>query len=149
MSNPQISVIICSFNRGPLIPELLADFRAKSAAVAGAWELLFVDNASTDNTAEAVDGFVKKGPMPVRYLFEPGKGKSFALNRGVREARSDFLVFTDDDIALDDGWFPRPLRHRTAVTARMFGGKVHSGTSGPYAPMASLQEQPARFRRAL
>jgi glycosyltransferase involved in cell wall biosynthesis len=124
MSNPQISVIICSFNRGPLIPKLLADFRAKSAAVAGAWELLLVDNASTDNTAEAVDGFVNEGAMPVRYLFEPRKGKSFALNRGVREARSDFLVFTDDDVALDEGWFPAAFEASDRRDIVMFGGRV-------------------------
>ena len=124
MSTPQISVIICSFNRSPLIPKLLADFRAKSAAVAGAWELLFVDNASTDNTAEAVGGFVKEGAMPIRYLFEPRRGKSFALNRGVSEARSDFLAFTDDDVALDDGWFPAAFEASDRRDCAMFGGRV-------------------------
>ena len=124
MSNPRISVIICSFNRAPLIPDLLADFRAKSAAVGGAWELLFVDNGSTDNTAEVVDGFVKERALPIRYIFEPAKGKSFALNKGIEEAKSDFLVFTDDDITLDDAWFAAVFEASDRRSCGMFGGKV-------------------------
>ncbi len=124
MSNPRISIIICSFNRGPLIPGLLADFRAKSAAVTGSWELLFVDNGSTDNTAEVVDGFVKERAMPIRYIFEPARGKSFALNRGIKEAGSDFLVFTDDDIILDDAWFAAAFDASDRRNCGMFGGRV-------------------------
>jgi glycosyltransferase involved in cell wall biosynthesis len=124
VSNPLISVIICSFNRGPLIPELLAGFRAKSASVAGAWELLFVDNGSTDHTAEAVDAFVKEKALPIRRLLEPAKGKSFALNRGIKEAKSDFLVFVDDDIMLDDGWFAAVFDASNRHGVNMFGGRV-------------------------
>jgi glycosyltransferase involved in cell wall biosynthesis len=124
VNNPRVSVIICSFNRGSLISKLLEDFRAKSASVAGAWELLFVDNGSTDHTAEVVDAFVKEKAMPIRYLLEPARGKSFALNRGIQEARSDFLVFTDDDVTLDDAWLASAFEASGRYSCGMFGGRV-------------------------
>ncbi len=125
MNCPELSVIVCTYNRGAGLRGLLEGFKAKSDKLdASAWELLVVDNGSTDNTAEIVDGFVKEKALPIRYLCEPTPGKSHALNSGVMEARSDFFVFVDDDVILDDGWYPAILNALERDDYAMFGGRV-------------------------
>jgi GT2 family glycosyltransferase/glycosyltransferase involved in cell wall biosynthesis len=85
---------------------------------------LFIDNGSTDNTAEIVDRYAQQKSLPLRYVVEPRRGKSHALNRGVEEAASDFLLFTDDDITLDPAWFAAGIKASERQSYGMFGGRV-------------------------
>jgi glycosyltransferase involved in cell wall biosynthesis len=62
-----------------------------------AWELIVVDNGSTDGTAAIVREFKAVAPIPVRYVFEPKPGLGNAHNAGVAAARGEILAFTDDD----------------------------------------------------
>jgi glycosyltransferase involved in cell wall biosynthesis len=78
------------------------------------WEVLVIDNNSTDGTRDVVEGFARRNPALVRYLVETRQGKSRALNLGVRAARGDILVFTDDDVIVESSWLGNltvPLRH--------------------------------------
>jgi glycosyltransferase involved in cell wall biosynthesis len=61
------------------------------------WELIVVDNGSTDATAELIQQFRDKLPIPVRYVFEPEPGLGNAHTAGVRVACGEILAFTDDD----------------------------------------------------
>jgi glycosyltransferase involved in cell wall biosynthesis len=74
------------------------------------WEVLVVDNNSTDQTREVVEDFCRRHPRRFRYLFEPQQGKSYALNAGIREARGEILAFMDDDVTVEPTW----LRNLTA-----------------------------------
>jgi glycosyltransferase involved in cell wall biosynthesis len=76
-----------------------------------AWEVLVVDNNSSDQTREVVSGVSRRHPGRFRYLFEPQSGKSYALNTGVREAQGDVLAFVDDDVTVEPTW----LENLTAV----------------------------------
>jgi glycosyltransferase involved in cell wall biosynthesis len=64
------------------------------------WELIVVDNNSTDDTA----AICKQSATLVRYVFEPEQGQSAARNRGIAEANSDVILFTDDDVDVDSKW---------------------------------------------
>jgi glycosyltransferase involved in cell wall biosynthesis len=66
------------------------------------WELLVVDNGSTDGTDLVIDTFA--GRLPLRKLREDRPGKSFALNHAVAGARGAYLVFTDDDVLVGPNW---------------------------------------------
>jgi len=68
------------------------------------WEILVVDNNSSDQTRDVVEDFCLRYPRRFRYLLERQQGKSYALNAGIREARGDILAFTDDDVTVEPTW---------------------------------------------
>ena len=68
------------------------------------WELIIVDNNSTDNLREVVQDFTQKSKLNVRYLFEGKPGLSHARNKGIGEARGNYIAFTDDDCIVDRPW---------------------------------------------
>ena len=96
-----ISVVICTYNRCDSLRRTLQTFCQINAA-AISWELLVLDNNSTDATACFVEEF--KDKLPLRYIFESRQGKSYALNHSVREAQGSLLLFTDDDVDVDPQW---------------------------------------------
>jgi glycosyltransferase involved in cell wall biosynthesis len=99
---PVVSVVIPTYNRANILP------RALESALAQTYdhlEVLVVDDGSTDNTAELVAQYAELDNR-VRYLRQPqNAGVSAARNRGLREARGDFVAFLDSD----DEWFPAKL----------------------------------------
>jgi glucosyl-dolichyl phosphate glucuronosyltransferase len=100
---PQASVIVCTRNRAQSLEGSLARMIRQQPALA--WELIVVDNASTDATATVVASIAEKATnVPVRHLLEEQMGLSHARNRGVAEARGAYLLFTDDDVLVEPGW---------------------------------------------
>lgn len=90
-----ISLIICTRDRaGPLERCLAAISRIHYH---GVWELVVVDNGSTDDTALVVRRFAALQNFPVRLVTEPVQGLSNARNAGVAGATGAILLFTDDD----------------------------------------------------
>jgi glycosyltransferase involved in cell wall biosynthesis len=114
----KITVILCTFNRCDLLANAL-DSLAHSVLPPGTdWNVLVVDNNSTDQTADVIKSFCERYPGRFRYLFEPRPGKSHALNSGIRETQSDVLAFTDDDVVVDSAW----LRNVTAALDGTWAG---------------------------
>ena len=68
------------------------------------WEVIVVDNNSSDQTREVVDEFRTQFGDRLRYVFEPQQGLSCARNAGIREARGEILAFTDDDVTVEPAW---------------------------------------------
>ena len=60
--------------------------------------------AQRDSTREVVEDFSRRHPGMFRHVFEPQPGKSFALNRGIGEARGNVLAFLDDDVTVEPTW---------------------------------------------
>jgi glycosyltransferase involved in cell wall biosynthesis len=99
-----ISVVLCTYNRCESLAKALESAAALRLPPSIEWEVLVVDNKSTDGTREVVDGFCQRDPAHFRYLFEPQQGKSFALNSGIREAQGEVLAFMDDDVTVEPTW---------------------------------------------
>src|SRR5215469_12836146 len=90
-----ISLIICSRNRCQQLARCLESLR--KIVFERPWQLIIVDNGSTDETAAVVGRFIENSNLQATYLFEPAAGKSTGLNSALRIARGQVLAFTDDD----------------------------------------------------
>lgn len=119
-----ISFIICTYNRDKYIYECLSRL-AKNTCQEG-WEIVLVNNNSTDNTAAECERFVRDyKPKNYRYFVETQQGLSFARNRGIAEAKGDWLVFLDDDAMVEDSYIAN-LHQQLAAHPEVgaFGGKI-------------------------
>ena len=99
-----ISIIICSFNRCTSLANTIESICKMAVRSYIEWELIIVDNNSTDNTQDVVASFVSKGNKNIRYIFEKKQGGSYAKNRGISEAKGQIIAFTDDDVIVDNNW---------------------------------------------
>jgi glycosyltransferase involved in cell wall biosynthesis len=125
-----LSVIICTHNRAGSLQRVLNSLIIQTVAANIIWELLIIDNASTDTTRQVVLSFAEQ--LPVRYVHEAKLGKSAALNRAVQEACGELLIFTDDDVELSSRWiqsyFSASVEHSDV---QFFGGPVVAAYEGP------------------
>ena len=98
-----VSVILCTCNRASGLRQTLEALG--KARIPSGWkaEVIAVDNASSDDTANVIQG-TKLENMTVRYFFEGRRGKGHALNTGIKNAEGDFLLFTDDDVIVSEDW---------------------------------------------
>jgi glycosyltransferase involved in cell wall biosynthesis len=87
------------------------------------WELVIVDNGSTDDTQVVMNSY--RSRLPIKSVSAPDPGLSNARNAGVRGAEGEYIVWTDDDVILSSGWL---LTYRNAFKrwsdAAVFGGKI-------------------------
>jgi glycosyltransferase involved in cell wall biosynthesis len=124
-----ITVGICTWNRSNLLRATLQHLEAIDVPAGTDWELLVVDNNSTDTTWDLLTSFRER--LPLRQIREPTPGKSFALNRASREARGEYILWTDDDVLVDRGWMRAYVdafrRRRDAV---FFGGPIEPCCEG-------------------
>jgi len=118
------SVVICSRNRVESLLETLRSLDAMRVPPGLPWEVVVVDNASTDGTAGRVREFAAGASVPVVVLEEPQPGKAYALNRALSGARGEVLLFTDDDAILDRGWLAGTLEAFERSGADCVGGRV-------------------------
>lgn len=124
-----ITVAICTFNRSVLLEQTLSSLEGLDEPDDLLWELVVVDNNSSDETGEVLKRFAER--LPLRSLFEPRAGKSHAANLAVREARGEWIVWTDDDVLIDPGWLTAYAdalaRH---PKAGIFGGPIEPWFEG-------------------
>jgi glycosyltransferase involved in cell wall biosynthesis len=100
----KITVIVCTYNRCKGLATTLESIASQSFQKPVEWEVLVVDNNSSDRTSEVIEEVSRRHPGRFRYLFEPRQGLSRARNAGVNAALGDILVFTDDDVTFEPGW---------------------------------------------
>jgi glycosyltransferase involved in cell wall biosynthesis len=122
----KITVILCTYNRYRLLPVALESVAASTLPDGVEWEVLVVDNNSTDQTRLVVEEFSRRFPGRFRYLFEQRPGKSYALNAGIAAAAGDVLAFMDDDVTVASDWLQN-------LTAPLGNGRF-AGTGGRVVP---------------
>jgi glycosyltransferase involved in cell wall biosynthesis len=93
-----VSVVIPCHNARYRLEQTLAHISSQVVPVDLAWEVIVVDNASTDGTGEAVQSFWSpRHPVPMRVVREERLGMAYARLRCFREARYDIVCFVEDD----------------------------------------------------
>ncbi len=98
-----LSVIVCCHNGATRLKTTLAHLKLQEPANAP-WEVLIIDNASTDGTTEVARTCWQDGPVPIRVINEPRLGVRYARERGLAEAKFEFLGFVDDDNWVAPDW---------------------------------------------
>lgn len=97
----KVSVVMPAYNSGRFITEAIASVLAQTYSN---WELLIVDDASTDATAELLQNFRQDDRIKI-FRFSENKGTQFSRNKAIEEASGDFIAFLD----ADDLWKPEKL----------------------------------------
>lgn len=118
----RVSVVICTYNRERFLTGTLESVVSQTFPATD-FELVLVDNASTDRTAEICATFASAHPtLDMRYVMEGSQGLSFARNRGIAESKGELIVFIDDDVFLDAEYLSRLDAHYAADAALMANG---------------------------
>lgn len=141
----KVSVVICTWNRATLLDQTLGNMANLKVPPGVAWELIIVDNNSTDNTRHVIAAH--SAQLPIHGLFEPKTGKSFAANRALSEVTGDLILWTDDDVLVSPSWMQEYVSAAEEwPNAAFFGGTIdprfeseppgwirsHLVTRGPY-----------------
>lgn len=89
------------------------------------YEILVVDNNSSDGTRELVEGLIRAGHSRIRYLFEPRQGRSHALNTGLPAIRGQYFAIADDDLLFPPTFLSAVMAAiRQHPAASCIGGRV-------------------------
>lgn len=124
---PAASVVVCTRNRGVDLAWTLEALLRHEASIA--WEVVVVDNASEDATAEVARRVGAAAPRPWTLVHEPVIGLSAARDAGVRRSRGEWVVFLDDDAEPWPGWLD--------AYAAWFGERAVDSLGGPVEPLWS------------
>jgi glucosyl-dolichyl phosphate glucuronosyltransferase len=142
-----VSVVIPTRNRAPLLRAALLSLQQQTLA-SDRFEVLVIDNGSTDDTAAVVQEFVEQAR--VRYFFDPTPGLHVGRHRGLKEAASDILVYADDDIEATPTWLEAIEDcFRDDTVALVGGNNLPKFESAPPPWLQKLWEQPAYGGRAI
>jgi glycosyltransferase involved in cell wall biosynthesis len=122
-----VSVIICCYNSAGRLSETLKHLAIQVVSEDLLWEIIVIDNASTDNTqAFAISEWQKYNVNNVgfRVIGEPNPGKNHALRRGFNESNYDFLITCDDDNWLSPGYIQQAAHVMSSrPEVAIFGGQ--------------------------
>jgi len=121
---PTISVVVCTRNRADRIAVALDSLARLETEGRFTYEVLVVDNGSTDDTAAVVDRIATAFPVTLRRVYEDRTGVGRARNRGVAEASGEWIAFFDDDQAADRRWLAELLGLAERKQLRCVGGQV-------------------------
>lgn len=103
----KISVVVCTYNRAHLLPVCLKSL-VNQTLDKRYFEVIIVDNNSTDKTQEVANKFLSTYPN-FYTLFEKRQGLSYARNRGYLESKGKFIAYIDDDAKADKDWLKKIL----------------------------------------
>ncbi|QDS85999.1 GalNAc(5)-diNAcBac-PP-undecaprenol beta-1,3-glucosyltransferase [Rosistilla ulvae] len=129
----KISVAICTWNRSGLLRRTLQSIAEMEMGDPIEWELIVVDNNSSDDTADVIGSFAQQ--LPIRYVHEPQQGLSLSRNRAIDTATGDYILWTDDDVLVSKQWLNA---YRSAFAAApdiaFFGGCIEPWFEPPGCP---------------
>jgi glycosyltransferase involved in cell wall biosynthesis len=123
LTSMRLTIIVCTYNRAISLKQTLECLSQQTISESMPWELIVVDNNSTDETKNVVSGMRSRIP-DLRYEFESRQGLSHARNRGVSAARGDYIFFTDDDVCPEKIWAARLYEHMRTTGCSGAGGFV-------------------------
>lgn len=128
VNSMDFTVAIPTYNGGKRVPEVLERLREQIGAEKISWEVIVVDNNSTDNTAQVVGEYQANWPLssPLRYVLETEQGAACARQRAVEEARGSLVGFLDDDNIPALDWVAQAYKFGQAhPNVGVYGSQIH------------------------
>ena len=125
LQNLRTTVAVITYNRSRFLKETLVDL-VRQDYPAGHWEILVIDNNSTDDTAAVVAAFASRDPAP-RHVIETEQGLDHGRNRAIAEAKGELLVLIDDDVLMEPDWLnslTAPFSPQDSDRIGVVGGEV-------------------------
>jgi glycosyltransferase involved in cell wall biosynthesis len=117
------SIIVPTLNRSALLSKAVRSI-ALQTVPADQFEIIVIDNGSTDSTREIVDALIENHPHhEIRYVYEPEPGLLAGRHRGALEAIGELLIFVDDDIEAVAGWLTAIIAGFDDVRVQLIGGR--------------------------
>jgi glycosyltransferase involved in cell wall biosynthesis len=98
-----VSVVITTYNRSEMLAAALDSVLAQESGDVR-YEVIVVDNNSSDRTREVIESAIAPGRAHLQYIFEPRQGVSYARNAGVAVAGAPIIAFADDDVRVTKDW---------------------------------------------
>jgi len=119
----QITVAVCCFNAAHYLPDLLEKLISQNCTIP--FEVLIVDNNSTDNTELLIADCVAKNELSIRYVKEHQQGIAYARNRAIEESLySQYLAFIDADELPKESWLQTAVSTLSKQDVDCVGGKI-------------------------
>ncbi|MEM6423721.1 MAG: hormogonium polysaccharide biosynthesis glycosyltransferase HpsE [Cyanobacteria bacterium P01_C01_bin.73] len=122
------SVVICTYNGANRVPNVLRHLQQQVDLDGLVWEILVVDNNSTDHLIDVVGSFCQEweGKLTLRYLSEPRQGAAYARQRAIRSAHGKLIGFLDDDNIPAPNWIAAAYRFGQAhPEVGAYGSRVY------------------------
>jgi glycosyltransferase involved in cell wall biosynthesis len=140
---PKIAVVAATFNRAARLERLLEGLRAQTLP-AGEFEVVIVDDHSSDETPEVLERAGASGDLSLTVIRQPqNRGRASARERGWRAARAPLVAFTDDDCVPDPGWLEAGLAACAVNPGAIVQGRTDPdpaelGRLGPFSRTVSV-----------
>ncbi len=118
--NPEISIVLCTYNRSKLLEKVLQSLCQQTLSSEN-YEIIIVNNNSSDDTSEISQRFVQRHSN-IHYFLEGNVGLSFARNRGWKESKGRSVGFIDDDSKASPEWLEIAYKIIQEKSPIIFGG---------------------------
>lgn len=122
------TVAIPTYNGANRLPKLLDKLQQQIGLEQISWEIIIVDNNSTDNTAQVVQDYQNNqlSPIPLTYILEPQQGAAYARLQAVNQAQGELIGFLDDDNLPNPDWIAQAYAFAQKYPqAGAFSGQTH------------------------
>lgn len=119
----KVTIAICTWNRARLLRRTLESISGLFVPLGINWELIVVDNNSTDDSRSVIESF--SDSLPLKYRFEKRQGHSFSRNTAVKHTTGDLIIWTDNDVVVESDWLQNYVDAcRNYPDSSFFGGRI-------------------------
>ena len=136
----KLSVIIPTYNRCECLKAALNSLLVQEEIEPGDFEVLVVDNNSTDNTKTIVGSFEKNFNGRMKYIFEQKQGVAHAINAGIIASKGELVATIGDDCRVDTKWAAKIRSVFETKNIDLLAGKIIARFDGPHCPIGLIYQ---------